>query len=441
MQRRYFNLMRSLLALAFLACSAVQADSPVPENTNAAAADIDHMNWVKSRKHAVEGVKDDLSWVQHRTDPDAAATRDELLKTLSSVSANALHYNSDAMRGLGVILDDETLRNIAPGNTPAQTPVPDHPIIVFISMSLSDDYLKALFEYGATHPEVRFVLQGWIPPKIGALQKALADLIKDLSQPPRIDIDPTLFKRYDIQSVPVFVRENTSPIRRLDGELALDGAIDWLSSRRMIPRTPVGPLSDIEEPNILDEIQRRLKDFDWKAEIAKAKERASHALQGMFIPPATKDELYWVDVSTVFKQDVTLPDGRIVVKAGTRINPLDAITLDHRYVFFDPQDPRQVDVVKQWLHQYKNLTLIATQFKPLADESSALVKELGQLIYPSNALLVHRFQIHSVPAMVEQDNGLLKITVKKPLHDDALNPGESSNLQKTVSYVLPKKTH
>ncbi|WP_293701580.1 TrbC family F-type conjugative pilus assembly protein, partial [Thiolapillus sp.] len=353
----------------------------MPEKPSA-AADIDSVDWVKSRKETVKTVEDDLSWVKHPKAPDdALAIKDQLLNNVSDIANSALNRNSEAARALGVELDNTSS---SPGGNPANslghTPIPQRPIIVFISMNLSDDYLREMFAYGATHPDVRFVLQGWIPPKIGDLQNALGALITDLSHPPNIDIDPSIFKQYDVQSVPVFVREDTNPVRRIDGELSLDGAVDWLLSHRPAPANPVGPLSDIEEPNILDEIQQRLENFDWKAQIAKAKENAGHMLQGVFLPPAEKDNTYWVDISTIFKQDITLPDGRVVVKAGTRVNPLDSVRLDHRYVFFDPKDRHQVNIVKKWLRRYNNLTLIATQFKPLADESSALVKELGQLV-------------------------------------------------------------
>ncbi len=418
---------------------AIQAAPLLPEKPSA-AADIDSVDWVKSRKETVKTVEDDLSWVKHLKAPDdALAIKDQLLNNVSDIANSALNRNSEAARALGVELDNTSS---SPGGNPANslghTPIPQRPIIVFISMNLSDDYLREMFAYGATHPDVRFVLQGWIPPKIGDLQNALGALITDLSHPPNIDIDPSIFKQYDVQSVPVFVREDTNPVRRIDGELSLDGAVDWLLSHRPAPANPVGPLSDIEEPNILDEIQQRLENFDWKAQIAKAKENAGHMLQGVFLPPAEKDNTYWVDISTIFKQDITLPDGRVVVKAGTRVNPLDSVRLDHRYVFFDPKDRHQVNIVKKWLRRYNNLTLIATQFKPLADESSALVKELGQLVYPSNSSLIQRFQIHSVPALVEQDNGLLKVTVKKPQHDDSADPAEQADLQ-TSAHVLPKK--
>ncbi|WP_419623391.1 hypothetical protein, partial [Thiolapillus sp.] len=70
----------------------------MPEKPSA-AADIDSVDWVKSRKETVKTVEDDLSWVKHPKAPDdALAIKDQLLNNVSDIANSALNRNSEAAR-------------------------------------------------------------------------------------------------------------------------------------------------------------------------------------------------------------------------------------------------------------------------------------------------------------------------------------------------------
>jgi conjugal transfer pilus assembly protein TraW len=288
-------------------------------------------------------------------------------------------------------------------------------LYVFIIRTLSDDYLRGIFAAGKGRNNVAFVLRGWKPPHINELMMGVAELFDDRETLPNVYINPQLFRAHAVEAVPVFVLDQgAGGQRRLDGEISLEGAESWLRGSQPLPSDPVGPLMEIDEPDILSEIETRIADFDWKGEMEKAKQKALSATRGQPLPRAEKDQTYWVDISTVIKKDITLPDGRVVAKAGTVINPLKVVVPHYRYVFFDPADQSQIAIVKQWQQQYTNLKLIATELAPLSEYADSLIKTMGQMVFPSNRLLIQRFQIHSVPALVEHDNGLLKITVRKP---------------------------
>ena len=400
------------------------------------------MDWVGKDKAITPDIMEEVDWVHPRVDPSALELGKSLNEKNVLNSLKSFRKGSEALRALGFdkpALDQQNANRQFP-----QTPLPEkgaqNPIYVFISLSLPEDYLRGLLEMGAGRSDIRFIVQGWVPPKIGDLQYGLGRLISDPKHPPNIQIDPSIFKRHAIEYVPVFLQENKDgKFRRLDGEISLDGAVAWLRGQRPMPEDPIGPVHEIEEPNILDELQKRLAKFDWRSEIAKARERAQQKVQGHPLPRATRDAVYWVDISTTITQDIKLPDGRIVAKAGSRINPLDVVALRQRYVFFDPTDPSQIAVVKRWQKAHNNLKLIASELAPLSKETDELIQNLGQMVFPSNRLLVERFQIQSVPALVEQDQGLLKITVVKPHWGEDADIPVRKQPEVTHSHAISKK--
>lgn len=92
--------------------------------------------------------------------------------------------------------------------------------------------------------------------------------------------------------------------------------------------------------------------------------------------------------------------------AGTLVNPLNVVSLDHRYAVFDPTDKRQVEIVRRW-GKSKGLpvTFIATEW---ANDLSRKFSD-GPL-FLLDPLMEKRIKIERVPCLVEQDGQLIKIT-------------------------------
>ena len=293
--------------------------------------------------------------------------------------------------------------------------------LVFISLGMPDAVLKSLLEQARGRDDVVFYLRGWQPPHLRAVYEHLHRLI-DLEQASVVVlIDPHPFKDYQIQQVPVFLAEDEqhATLRRLDGEIALDAAIEWLRSAEPVPEYPIGQLHPIAEPDVIDFARDKAARMDWPALLAEARTRAKQKIQGVALPQAKKDQTYYVDLSVRVKEDIHGPQG-LLARAGTVINPLTQLLVRSRYVFFDPTSAPQRAIVKEWLREHRNIVLIATELAPLSAERAALSAELGQPVYHLNATLASRFQLREVPALAMAEGPYLKVITRSPVvsHDD-----------------------
>ncbi|RMD69022.1 MAG: hypothetical protein D6819_08005 [Gammaproteobacteria bacterium] len=286
-----------------------------------------------------------------------------------------------------------------------ERPALEGKLIVFITLGMPEGALRSLFEQGAGRSDVVFVVRGWDPPDIMGLVKRLHALFPEKGAPPNVAVHPALFEAFHVEQAPVYLAFHQGKARTVRGEISLEGARELLA--RHPPDHPVGPLHPVEEPDILAIIKERIAAFDWRAALEKAKARASEAPPPLDLPMARKRRRYAVDPSIVVTRDIAAPDGRLVAAKGTRVNPLDALDLDYRYVIFNPEHPEEIEQVKTWQAKYGNLFLMATRFSDAVD----MARTFGQPVYPANRLIADRLGVSETPALVEQEGSVLMVTV------------------------------
>ena len=106
--------------------------------------------------------------------------------------------------------------------------------------------------------------------------------------------------------------------------------------------------------------------------------------------------------------DIILPNGKLLYAKGTKVNPLDHITLDKKLIFIDGKDQEQTHWFKDKkakgdFNEQDKLILVAG--KPID-----LGNNLGQEVYFDQAgVLTTKFKIEQVPATIEQEGRLLRI--------------------------------
>ena len=116
-----------------------------------------------------------------------------------------------------------------------------------------------------------------------------------------------------------------------------------------------------------------------------------------------REERSWlIDPSITVGEDLRDARGRVVLRAGTRVNPLDTVPLRQKLVFLDGDDPAQV----AW----------ATGHRAAADAKLILVRgapldlmrtRQRRFFFDQDGLLTRRLGIRAVPALVEQKGRLL----------------------------------
>lgn len=92
-------------------------------------------------------------------------------------------------------------------------------IVVFVSFSMPEESLKALFKEAEKNPHVRLVLRGLVD---DSMEKT-AQKIHTLEGV--IDVDPELFEQYQIEHVPTFMwAKQGEPVGKLMGNITLSYA-------------------------------------------------------------------------------------------------------------------------------------------------------------------------------------------------------------------------
>lgn len=171
----------------------------------------------------------------------------------------------------------------------------------------------------------------------------------------------------------------------------------------------------IEQP-FLKMIHERLQKVDMEKERQKmekiAKERIHKPLPLENIMPAVQSRTFYYDPTYMLDEDAILPCGKILQKAGTKVNPLEHMELNRRLFFIDSRDKKQVE----WL-KAKLIQPLAGKEEQVEDRvilvgglPLELEEELGINIYfDQQGSLTSKFGINYSPAVVEQEVLMLRI--------------------------------
>ena len=173
----------------------------------------------------------------------------------------------------------------------------------------------------------------------------------------------------------------------------------------------IGPTWPVVEQDFIAWMQNRMQQMftpERLQELQQAQEERIRAW--MDNPPpvagitrAHKDALRWYDPTITVPQDVLDDAGRVVLRGGTRFNPLSKHSLSRAILFIDARDPDQVAWARERMDDRPHIILVGGSPVRLAEM-------LGQHVwYDQKGRLVHRLGIRHVPAVVDQAEGLLRI--------------------------------
>lgn len=166
-----------------------------------------------------------------------------------------------------------------------------------------------------------------------------------------------------------------------------------------------GKVGPIEEVDPLQIIHQKLKAIEERGELERhnlelqKKTRTSierpKPVEG--ISKTTQTRVFYYDPTYLVQEDIKDHQGRVIHAKGTRINPLETVSLSQDLLFFDGDDADQVTFAKEKLKE-SPLKLILTKGAPLE-----LSEVLGIPVYFDQAgLLTKKLGIRHVPALVTQ---------------------------------------
>jgi conjugal transfer pilus assembly protein TraW len=176
----------------------------------------------------------------------------------------------------------------------------------------------------------------------------------------------------------------------------------------------LGPLYPIAEPDMLEQIEARLRAMERSGELQRLmREGQERGVRSAQYPKpvdgvgrAMANRSYTFDPSVRVPRDVTDDNGRVLVKAGTVVNPLDYVAMAKWLVFFDGRDAGQVALAHRLGEQY------GWAIKPILVAGGPLDvsrRWKRQVYFDQGGFLVQRLGIRNVPALVTQQGKVLRI--------------------------------
>ncbi len=173
-----------------------------------------------------------------------------------------------------------------------------------------------------------------------------------------------------------------------------------------------GPLFEVEEPSLLDTIKNRLTEMEAAGELDQMRQEMQDTTRAYVnrprpVPGLGKAEEYsiWeVDLSITLTEDLVDHQGVVFARAGTVVNPMAYSRFNKRIVLIDGDDPDQVSFALSDGDELNTL-LVLVNGDPLG-----LMREHGRRFYfDQDAVLVNRFGIQNVPAVVQRADPLMQV--------------------------------
>lgn len=209
----------------------------------------------------------------------------------------------------------------------------------------------------------------------------------------------------------------------------------------------VGQTFKVTEESFVAMLKKRLDTVDIEKEQqkiqAQAKARVENPVPVSEINPATKDRVFYFDPSYTLDKDVVLPCGKILHKAGTKVNPLEHMDLSRRLFFIDGRHKDQI----AWLKEQLNTSLPKQEEKEPIETRVILVggsvfkvkDELGEfradkVYFDQAGELTSKFGIKASPAIAEQEGLKIKIEEVNLMNYVVLNINKSYNNLANLDY-------
>ena len=285
-------------------------------------------------------------------------------------------------------------------------------VLIFASFAVPELTLKNLLSQAA-QPDVTLVLRGL--PEGASLPETLRRLrrlVPDSDPVPNVVLDPTLFRRFNIQAAPtlVLLRAEQSPV-------IVRGAVtvDWLREHagRLRPTDSShlggwGETFEIAEADLIEVMQRRLAAIDWRkrreAAIAKFWRDKNDFVD---LPTARESHTFTVDPTYPVPKAVRDANGHELVRAGEVFNPLHRVPMTKTVIVFRGTDARQLkrvaDLARQIRREGRGVVLITTHVDRDKGWRSleALETDLQGPVFILPPTLAARFQLRRVPSVIE----------------------------------------
>jgi conjugal transfer pilus assembly protein TraW len=322
--------------------------------------------------------------------------------------------HSDALSVLGFTEDQYAdIQKDASGSADRPDLIPgDEWVDILVSRSLSESEIDQLIQnLHAIDFPTRIVYRG-----IGKGQRlndAFAEfgrLMSRYDKPVNAVIDPTVFSDHGVEAVPYMMyrkRDVEFPVASVAGLYNPTWLIERVEKGETGHMGTQGPVEEIEERDLIEEMQERMANLDLEEQKTKTIETFWQRATFEHLPRAKNTMTRMVDPRVRVQSDVQDGKGNVITPAGTIINPLDLMTFNMRLIVLNPNIEDEVKWLAN-LEQAPNGIRDIIMFTE-ADRERAwkqieeLSEKVKRPIYQLTPDVRERFKIKMTPSVVTAD--------------------------------------
>ncbi len=211
---------------------------------------------------------------------------------------------------------------------------------------------------------------------------------------------------------------HSSEVRRgsaRHGRMALVAAAILLSfAARAQDLGVIGPVYPIAEPSLLEVILSKLRQAEATGVLARLQRDTQAKVKRGIEQPApiaritktTKARSFYYDPSIVVPYAIADADGKVIVAPGTKVNPLDTVSLSKALLFIDARDAAQVGRARGILDERGGkVKVILTGGSYL----ELMRRWKRAVFFDQEGTLTDKLGIRHVPAIVSQEGKRLRI--------------------------------
>lgn len=179
-----------------------------------------------------------------------------------------------------------------------------------------------------------------------------------------------------------------------------------------------GHIYEIAEEDILKFIEKKLAEVDLEKLNNEMKNKTSNYAERPrsveSITNAKKDKVLYYDPTYILQHDIRDHEGKVIHKAGSKVNPLSHIHLREDLIFIDGDNKDQIELALK-LRESKQgkAKIILIKGSPLVLQK----KHKVWIYFDQSGVITKKLGITEIPAIVEQEGLKLRITIIGGKHE------------------------
>jgi conjugal transfer pilus assembly protein TraW len=272
--------------------------------------------------------------------------------------------------------------------------------VVFATQAMDDGALAAIDARAAARGDMMIAFRGLAPGQ--RLSDFANARLRGGEAAPAV-IDSRLYRAHAIDAAPAV-------LDRLTGRVVF-GSADPDVFETAADRERVAPVVAILEPDLAAVMAERAAGIDWAAKARAAVGRFWDHAPMVALTPAPEDAARIVDARVTLARDFTLPDGRVLAKAGHVVDPTAHLPFTLTLIVFDGRSEAELPLVAAEAAAAMRPVLMVTELDRLDgwEALRAIEARLGRPVYLMPREIAERFRLRHTVSVVTGGEGVFHV--------------------------------